>query len=113
MKLERTRQQEQARIRAEDEKREKEANEKIESAMRRLAALAILSALCDGIGFVNAMSEGLQKIMHGGVLWTALECVCSIVICMLVIYVGKQAVAPMIREEKQHLAEWREKKRKK
>ena len=75
--------------------------------MRRLGALAILSALCDGIGFTRSLSEGLQRILPGGVFWTVLEYICSIVICILVFYVGKQAVVPIVLEEKQHWLEWR------
>ena len=84
-----------------DELREREADEKIETAMRRLAVLAIVSALCDSVGLVVAARQELAGLGDGPSVWFILSLLLWVALWVLVIRVGWPALKRIVEKKEE------------
>ncbi len=84
-----------------EDRREKEADEKIEQTMRRLAALAIVSALCDSVGLFSGAMGDLSSLLKEPSPWLIASVVLWMALGALVIHIGYPALKNILTEDRE------------
>ena len=83
-----------------ENRREKEADEKIEQTMRHLGILAIVSALCDSVGMFAGARGDLTELFSSPSPWLIASVALWVVLWSLVVYISVPALRGFLRDEK-------------
>lgn len=94
-----------------ENRREKEADEKIEQTMRHLGILAIVSALCDSVGMFAGARGDLTELFSDPSPWLIASIALWAVLWGLVAYISVPALKGFLRDERERRSNRREKRR--
>lgn len=84
-----------------EDRREKDADDKIEQTMRRLAALAIVSALCDSVGLISGAMGDLSGLLKAPSPWLIASIALWVALWALVLRIGFPALRNIWTEERE------------
>ena len=86
-----------------EDRREKNADEKIEQTMRRLAALAIVSALCDSVGVISGAVGDVSNLLKSPSPWLIVSVALWVALWIAVLRIGFPALKHIWVEERARL----------
>ena len=79
--------------------------------MRRLAALAIVSALCDSVGLIAGARGELSELFASPSVWLVVSVILWVALWIMVLRIGMPALKRIWHEERKRLRCLRERRR--